>query len=272
MRLTISHQTTYLYDSPDAYALLQLRLKPRDGHGQTVISWDEVTISGGTHQLSFDDEYGNHVDLILVDPDATELTIATAGVIDVEDRAGVIGTHKTFTPLWLYEATTPLTTPGKALRKLASQIKPQPDETDLARVHRLTALIGETVNYETGRTTASTTAEEALTAGHGVCQDHAHILISAARLMGMPARYVSGYLLMDDREDQEAAHAWAEIWIEGLGWVGFDVSNAICPDDRYVRVAVGRDYRDAAPVHGIRHGTGAENMSVALKVQSQTSQ
>ncbi|WP_319826356.1 transglutaminase family protein [Thalassovita sp.] len=271
MRLTISHLTTYTYDTPDDYALIQLRLRPRDGHGQTVTDWS-TTVTGGTRQLGFDDEYGNHVDLVLVDPDTTELTITSQGLVQVEDRAGVVGEHKTFTPLWLYEAPTPMTAPGKALRKLVSGLKPLPNESLLDRMHRLSAEIGAQVAYETGRTDSTTTAEEALTAGHGVCQDHAHILISAARLMGVPARYVSGYLLMDDRDHQDAAHAWAEVYVDGLGWVGFDVSNAICPDDRYVRVAVGRDYRDAAPVHGIRHGTGAEDLHVALKVQAQTDQ
>ncbi|MEZ5675874.1 Transglutaminase-like enzyme, putative cysteine protease [Thalassovita litoralis] len=271
MRLSISHVTTYTYDSPDAYALLQLRLKPRDGHGQHVHDWT-TTITGGTQQLGFDDEYGNHVDLILVDPDTTELTIASKGVVEIEDRAGVVGEHKTFTPLWLYEAPTPMTTPGKSLRKLVAGLKPLPDETELARIHRLSDAVSKQVAYETGHTTAATTAEEALTAGHGVCQDHAHIMIAAARLMGLPARYISGYLMMDDREDQDAAHAWAEIWIDRLGWVGFDAANEICPDARYVRVAVGRDYRDAAPVHGIRQGTGSEDLHVALKVQAQTDQ
>lgn len=271
MRLTISHQTTYTYDSPDAYALLQLRLKPRDGHGQRVVDWS-TTVTGGTTQGRFDDEHGNHVELILVDPDTTELSIASSGVVEVEDRAGVVGEHKAFTPLWLYEAPTAMTAPGKALRKLAAQMKPLPDEDQLARMHRLSAAITAQMRYETGRTDATTTAEEALSAGHGVCQDFAHVMIATARLLGIPARYISGYLLMADREDQDAAHAWAEVWVERLGWIGFDPANEICPDDRYVRVAVGCDYKDAAPVHGIRQGHGTEDLTVALKVQSQTGQ
>lgn len=271
MRLTITHLTTYTYDTPDSYALFQLRLKPRDNHGQTVINW-QTTITGGTRQLGFEDEYGNQVDLILADPDATELTFTSQGTVDVEDRAGIVGTHKTFTPLWIYEASTPMTAPGKSIRALAAQMKPLPEENTLARMHRLSALIGERVAYETGRTDSGTTAEEALNAGHGVCQDHAHIMISVARLLGLPARYVSGYLMLDDREVQNAAHAWAEVWVTDIGWIGFDISNAICPDDRYVRVAVGRDYRDAAPIHGIRQGTGNEDLLVTLKVQSQTDQ
>ena len=92
-------------------------------------------------------------------------------------------------------------------------------------------------------------------------------MIAAARLLGYPARYVSGYLLMDGQTHQDATHAWCEIWTKGLGWVGFDVSNGISPDARYVRVATGRDYADAAPILGIRHGQGAENLHVSLQVQ-----
>jgi transglutaminase-like putative cysteine protease len=104
-----------------------------------------------------------------------------------------------------------------------------------------------------------------------VCQDHAHIFIGAARERGIPARYVSGYLMMNDRIEQEATHAWAEAHIEGLGWVGFDVSNGICPDPRYVRVATGSDYRDAAPVTGISIGTADQVLTVGVAVEAQAS-
>ena len=109
-----------------------------------------------------------------------------------------------------------------------------------------------------------------MAAGHGVCQDHAQIFIAAARALEIPARYVSGYLMMDDRVEQEATHAWAEAWVEGLGWVGFDISNGISPDPRYVRVATGRDYRDAAPITGISYGSAAERLIVDLAVEQQT--
>ena len=114
-----------------------------------------------------------------------------------------------------------------------------------------------------------TTAEQAITAGEGVCQDHAHIFISAARLLEVPARYVSGYLMMNDRVDQDATHAWAEAYVDDLGWVGFDISNGISPDPRYVRVATGRDYRDAAPVTGISFGTLAQALEVDVAVEQQ---
>ena len=100
-----------------------------------------------------------------------------------------------------------------------------------------------------------------------MCQDHAHIFLSAARLLGHPARYVSGYLMMQDRVDQDATHAWAEVHFDALGWVGFDVSNRISPDSRYVRVATGLDYREAAPIYGMRHGDSDEALSVTVQVE-----
>lgn len=95
---------------------------------------------------------------------------------------------------------------------------------------------------------------------------------SVPRLAGIPARYVSGYLMMNDRIEQEATHAWAEAHIEGLGWVGFDISNGISPDPRYVRVATGRDYRDAAPVTGISFGGTEQVLTVDVAVEQQQEQ
>jgi transglutaminase-like putative cysteine protease len=129
--------------------------------------------------------------------------------------------------------------------------------------------VRDTVVYESGRSHSGTTAEEAVQAGFGVCQDHAHVFIAAARHMGVAARYVSGYLLMAEQEAQGAMHAWAEAFIPGLGWVGFDPPNDICPDMTHVRVATGLDYRDAAPVSGMRFGAGAERLSVTVAVQQQ---
>ena len=123
------------------------------------------------------------------------------------------------------------------------------------------------MEYRTGSTTVATSAEEAFGDGAGVCQDHSHIFIGAARLLNIPARYVSGYLMMNDRIEQEATHAWAEAFIDGLGWVGFDISNGISPDMRYVRVATGRDYKDAAPVTGISFGTSTTVLDVEVAVE-----
>jgi transglutaminase-like putative cysteine protease len=126
------------------------------------------------------------------------------------------------------------------------------------------------VPYVLGVSDATDSAEVALARGAGVCQDHTHIFLACAREAGVPARYVSGYLMLDDTTQQSAMHAWAEAHVQGLGWVGFDVSNGICPDDRYVRVATGVDYSDAAPVTGTRIGGGtAETLAVQIQVAQQ---
>jgi transglutaminase-like putative cysteine protease len=123
------------------------------------------------------------------------------------------------------------------------------------------------VSYITDKTHSGTTAEQAVAIGHGVCQDHSHIFIACARQAGFPARYVSGYLRIDGQVDQTASHAWAEVHVPNLGWVAFDASNKISPDDRYVRLAIGRDAPDAAPISGLRMGPGSERLMVSLQVQ-----
>ena len=116
--------------------------------------------------------------------------------------------------------------------------------------------------------------DDALTIGAGVCQDHTHVLIAASRAMGCPARYVVGYLLPDSDEDDveipAETHAWAELWIDGLGWVGFDATNRICPTDRYVRLASGFDANDAAPIHGAVFGSVEEAMEAEVAVSAIT--
>jgi transglutaminase-like putative cysteine protease len=136
-------------------------------------------------------------------------------------------------------------------------------------MHELAGAVHAAIRYETGRSDVGWSAEEALAAGHGVCQDHTHAFLACARYLDIPARYVSGYLMMNDRVEQSATHAWAEAHLPDLGWVGFDVSNGISPDTRYVRVATGLDYGDAAPVSGTRYGSGGERLSVVVQVQQQ---
>ncbi|HCV63424.1 MAG TPA: transglutaminase, partial [Alphaproteobacteria bacterium] len=143
------------------------------------------------------------------------------------------------------------------------------DEADLMVLHRLSRSVLDHITYEKGKTDVTTTAEQALEAGAGVCQDHVHVFCAVARLLGFKARYVSGYLMMDDTTIQDASHAWAEVHVDALGWVGFDISNSISPDDRYIRLATGFDYADVIPVSGVRVGDGNESMSTRIVVEQQ---
>ena len=215
MRLKITHQTHYRYDSSPHYGLQQLRLTPKSRAGQSVASW-ETQVDGGRAELAFDDQHNNHVILVSFEAGRREISVTCSGEVETADRAGVVGSHGGYTPLWLFERETSLTQPGPHLRKLikdlgkaGSRVEGEAREGGgIERLHSLSALIAERVRYETGKTHSETTIEDALEAGHGVCQDHAHIFVSAARLLGHPARYVSGYLMLLDRVEQDASHAW----------------------------------------------------------------
>jgi transglutaminase-like putative cysteine protease len=263
MRLKISHRTEYNYTEPVQYALQRLRLTPRGGSTQSVLSWS-IDITGAKEEVRFIDQFENETRLLSVDGEMDAISVEASGEIETHNTAGVSGAHHGFAPLWLFERETPLTEAGDAVRDLADSIGPG---SDLDRLHRLMDVIEQRVVYTQGATHTGTTAEQALKQGSGVCQDHAHVFAAAARKLGFPARYVSGYLMMNETIDQAASHAWAEAYVEGLGWVAFDASNGISPDERYVRVATGRDFRDAAPVSGIRLGIAEEQLAVSITVE-----
>lgn len=272
MRLAIRHETRYEFDEPVGYGLQRLRLTPKETHGQRIIDWT-MSCEGGSVELAYEDQNFNTVTLASLQPGTSVFTVRCEGLVDTTDHSGVIGRHAGHMPLWAFQGQTPLTRPGPRMRAILSAaglsgggLSP---ENLLPGLHALSSAVLDSVSYEIGHTHVATTAEEAAEAGHGVCQDHAQIFIGLARSQGIPARYASGYLMLDGRVDQEATHAWAEAYVEGLGWVGFDVSNGISPDERYVRVASGRDYREAAPVAGLTYGAAEQSIRVEIQVEQQ---
>jgi transglutaminase-like putative cysteine protease len=137
----------------------------------------------------------------------------------------------------------------------------------LPLLHRLTVATNREITFDTDPTHSATTAAEAFTLRRGVCQDLTHIFIAAARQLGIPARYVGGHFYRADGVTaQDAGHAWAETYVEHLGWVGFDPANGIGTTEAHVRVAVGLDYLGAAPVRGVRYGGNGETLRVAVHV------
>ena len=267
MRLKISHTTRYEFTAPVAHGLQRLRLTPKATNGQKVLDWT-MRLSGARLEAEYEDHNSNRTSLISVDSGAQVVEVHCEGQVATADNAGVIGQHSGYMPMWSFLAQSPLTRPGPRMRAIVASLDGPRDDA-LALLHRLSAGVLAAVTYAPGETQAHTSGEEAAALGLGVCQDHVHIFIGAARALGVPARYVSGYLMMDDRIDQEAGHAWAEAHVDGLGWVGFDISNAISPDERYVRVATGRDYREAAPVTGMSWGAGDSLLAVKLAVEQQ---
>jgi len=227
MLLKIRHSATYTYDQPVQYALQQARLTPKSRSYQTVNGW-KIILDGATKQLEFDDEHNNRVTLLSVDEGRRNFTVSCEGEVTTFDNAGIIGMHSGYAPLWHFQRYTNLTKPGPLIRALARQLGSGFDN-DVQRFHALSNLVGEQVAYEIGTTDISTSAEMALAAKRGVCQDHAHVFISCARVLGYPARYASGYLMMNDRVDQEATHAWAEVFFHDIGWVGLMSPTAFHP-------------------------------------------
>jgi transglutaminase-like putative cysteine protease len=265
MLLSIHHTTEYQFDTPVRYALQRLQLRPKNGAGQTVHDW-QLVIDGGKVEAEHDDPHNNHVSLISISEGRTAITIDCKGHVETADNHGILGRHRSHVPLWAYCRPTRLTGAGRGVQKLLTGI----DRTIKDRVtmlHGLSTHILSSVKYRIGETGVETNAEQAIITGAGVCQDHAHIFIAACRTMGIPARYVSGYLMMDGQIEQTASHAWAEAHLDHIGWVGFDISNGISPDGRYVRVATGFDYRDAAPVSGMSFGARDKTMVVSLRVE-----
>lgn len=270
MRLAIRHTTHYRFDRPVLHALQRLRLTPKTTQGQRIVAWD-MRLENAERQLEYEDHHHNRTTLVAVAPGTREVTVTCEGVVDTDDTAGVIGRHAGHLPLWSFRGETELTRCGAGMKPIVRDLK-RAGMPPLEMLHSLSSRVRERVEYRAGVTGVGTTAEESLVAGQGVCQDHAHIFIGLARALDIPARYVSGYLMMNDRIEQEATHAWAEAHVEDLGWVGFDVSNGISPDPRYVRVATGRDYRDAAPITGVSIGSATEGLAVSVAVEQRQRQ
>lgn len=267
MRLSIEHTTRYDFSQAAIHGLQRFRLTPKHTHGQEIIEW-HMALEGADFEVEYDDHHFNHTTLVSLKPGSRVVSVTCSGVVDTADKAGIIGQHAGHMPLWTFLRPTTLTRAGVKIRALVNSVDADRNNR-LDFLHALSATVRESVSYTTGVTAVNTTAEQALTGGQGVCQDQAHVMISAGRLIDVPMRYVSGYLMMNDRIEQDAGHGWVEAHLDGLGWVGFDVSNGISPDERYVRVATGRDYREAAPVTGMAVGGGTVELRVELSVEQQ---
>ena len=184
MKLKISHVTEYRYDEPSAFSLQRLRLTPPTVGGQTILNWS-LHVEGAKPEVEYDDQFGNHVTLMSLQGEQKVTRIVAEGEVETEDRNGVIGPHAGFCPLWLFLRDTQRTKPGKLTRELSKGIN---GDNDLARLHALMAAIHEAVDYRPGTSNTDTTAEQALEKKSGVCQDHAHIFVTAARALSIPSR------------------------------------------------------------------------------------
>lgn len=269
MRLSVHHVTHFEFDQPSGHSIHDVRLTPKPAAGQRIISW---RIDGPGKRSDWIDGHGNQVTTFSVAHKHSAIEIVVNGLYEFSGA-----------DQWLRYAETPTLPPPFWLRNtgmarhdasfdavidgLAGKVSDASQR--VAALHELMARVHDRIPYKTGVSTVDTTAIEALAHGAGVAQDTAHVFIAACRRLGIPARYVSGYLRNDDPELHvgHTSHSWAEAWVSGLDWVGFDPANGISPRGDSLRVAIGLDYHDAAPVSGRRIGFGDAKMTVDAEVK-----
>jgi transglutaminase-like putative cysteine protease len=266
MRISIAHETRYRYDRPAKSAIELIRLTPRNHDAQYVVRW-RIEVSVDCRLEPFEDAFGNLAHSFTVDGPISELGVRVAGEVETQDTSGLVsGTLERFPPT-LYLRETPLTIPDAAIIAFAQDTARAAGSDPLALMHALQARLYAELTFDPDPTHPATSAAEAFALQRGVCQDYAQIFVAAARHLGVPARYVSGYFLRaDGTTAQEAGHAWAEAHLPDLGWVAFDPANGIGATGAHVRVAIGLDSAGAAPLRGARFGGGGEELSVSVHV------
>ncbi len=270
MRIKVRHETVYRYETPVKSVIQKLRLTPRNYSGQHVRHW-RIEVHGDARLSQSEDAFGNVLHGFSAEGPLEQLATLVVGEVETFDTAGLVrGAVERFPPE-LYLRETPLTQPSPALRDFARAATGR-CATMLDRLHLLMARLQQDMVFDTDATHAATSAADAFAQKQGVCQDFAHVFIACARAIGAPARYVSGYFRRTDVEDQAAGHAWAEAYVEGLGWVGFDPAHGLSPNDAYVRLAVALDYLSAAPIRGARAGGSGEAMDVHVRVAASQNQ
>lgn len=266
MRIRISHSIAYAYAEPARHITQILRLTPRDHDGQHVMSWRiEPNLDGRLR--SAQDAHGNIVHSFYADGPISELAIKIDGIVETIDLAGVVRGGIERVPPQVYRRETRSTEPDEALRSFARDTTRQAD-SPLTRMHSLMEALHEGMNCIDASGRVGIGASAAFAAREGIAQDLAHVFMACARELGQPARYVSGYVAQSEElQHANGAHAWAEIYLEDYGWIGFDCANGLCPIDTHVRVAIGLDYADAAPVRGARQGGEGEHLAVLVSAR-----
>lgn len=267
MRLKVAHQTVYHFDPPKRGVVQSHRLTPSQFEGQQALEW-RVDVAGASRGASFRDGAGDWVETVSLLGPVASMTVEVTGEVETVDLAGVLRGHRETVLPMTYLTPTRATRPDRGLADLAGDaVAGIGVDAVLERAHALMNAVADAIAYTPGETEHGTTAGEALALGHGVCQDHAHALIACALTLDIPARYVTGYLFASEDEGaHEASHAWAELHVPGLGWVGFDPSNRSCPDDRYIRIGSGGDATEAAPIRGVSQGMGSEHLDARVSV------
>ena len=273
MQFTIHHQTTYRYAEQVHESYSVCHLQPRTDLEQYCTGF-ELNSVPRAKMHSYKDRFGNVVHHFSVIPEHPMLLIsARSTVVTVRSapelsggapRETLLAEYGVAALLYDFLNPSPLVEFGGELDALAQEIG-EPGDDLLEWYVAAGSHIRKTFEYVKQATNVHTTVAESVRLRAGVCQDFAHVLIALCRRSAIPARYVSGYVFNGDSGPvlgAEASHAWCDAYLPPLGWVGYDPTNGTLIDERFVKVAVGRDYRDVSPVRGVYKGPAQSNMSV----------
>lgn len=282
MRYTVYHLTRFRYDAPVSESVMEVRMQPRTESVQRCLRF-ELATTPRARVFAYQDPEGNVVHHFDVPARHRELTIVAESVVEfVADIAIPAQCDRTAWTLLgekgirerFFEFIEPshYARPTEALTAFGREIGPSRDADPLSLLRRLTDQLYDAFEYAPQSTRVDSPIDEALAARRGVCQDFAHVMIALVRDLGIPCRYVSGYLFHDDqgaeRSVDGASHAWVEAWLPGLGWIGIDPTNRTMATTRHIRVAIGRDYHDVPPTRGAFKGNAHSELAVAVRVQT----
>ena len=267
MKIKITHSTTYKYSSMVPRLVQCLKLYPSVCDNQEIIEWKTFSSCGKILE-SHTDALGHRIQNIFINNFRGQLKITSKGILKTKDLSGVVkGLKEKVNPLCFLRETD-LTKPCKNIEKISINAKKN-NKNQIEFAHELNLIVSNSINYESGSTTTSTSSKDALMQKKGVCQDFAHILISAARFNQLPARYVNGFLLEETVSGENTTHAWVEIFINNLGWVAFDPSHKKCIDDKYIRISTGFDFEDASIIKGVKNNyNGDEYLNTKVDIEN----
>ncbi|HKW71300.1 MAG TPA: transglutaminase family protein [Candidatus Dormibacteraeota bacterium] len=269
MKLEIVHSTRYRYTGPIAETVMEVRLRPMDGNGQRCLDF-ELALSQGVKARTYGDGFGNQVHYFnLVRPHAglaivSRSTVETGLAPDVDPGDDLVEDFLRF--------RSPVKEAAGVLELAARHPIADPTSAQLVEqaLDMLTLTISAEFTYDRTVTNVYSAVDDVLALKAGVCQDFAHLFIAVARAMRVPARYVSGYIHTPGERRAAASHAWAEAWVPGKGWIGFDATHPVRTTPHQVRLAVGRDYTDAAPTRGVYVGAATGTMAISVKTREVT--
>lgn len=261
---------------------MSLCLRPLDGARQQVLGFAITTSPRGRLTTEID-PFGNTRHVLTVNERHDTLEVVSVSTVDVlpsppvllrlgPDAWEVMRSWTTDLARWQFIHPSPGASPTPALAGLVAELGIERGSDPLTDLVELASALSDSFDYASGSTSVDSPIDEILTTRRGVCQDYAHVMIAIARSWGVPTRYVSGYLYTDDASDgmdrprSTATHAWVECRLPQLGWVEFDPTNRTLTDHRYVRTAVGRDYRDVPPTRGVVEGGANSGLDVDVRV------